>query len=97
MSNYTIPTPKDRMMFVDVTPKGESRTYERVGKGFDSATPRPGTYKAKKYNVVVDCTNDGGGAVADGLLIEGIIYVNGDPVEGTFVEATKTFTEGMAE
>jgi len=30
-------------------------------------------------------------------LIEGIIYVNGDPVEGTFVEATKTFTEGMAE
>ena len=167
MSNYTTPPPKDRMMIVDVTPKGESRTYERVGKGFDSATPStntqtkvmqwldekngstalttksiqkaisgqravgdpfndyfcsmfdkvgadaettmilvdawneetetPGTYKAKKYNVVVDCTNDGGGAVADGLLIEGIIYVNGDPVEGTFVEATKTFTEGMAE
>ena len=43
MSNYTIPTPKDRMMFVDVTPKGESRTYERVGKGFDSATPSTNT------------------------------------------------------
>ena len=23
MSNYTIPTPKDRMMFVDVTPNGK--------------------------------------------------------------------------
>ena len=64
---------------------------------WNEETETPGTYKAKKYNVVVDCTNDGGGAVADGLLIEGIIYVNGDPVEGTFVEATKTFTEGMAE
>ena len=26
-----------------------------------------------------------------------ILYVNGDPVEGTFVEATKTFTEGTVE
>ena len=164
MSNYTIPTPKDRMMFVDVTPKGETRTYERVGKGFDSATPSTntqtkvmqwldekngstalttksiqkaisgqravgdpfndyfcsmfdkigpdaettmvlvdawdedeetaGTYKAKKYSVVIDCTNDGGGAATDGLPIEGVIYINGDPTVGKFVLATKTFTEG---
>ena len=36
MSSYTIPTPKDRMMFVDVTPKAVSYThldvYKRQGR-----------------------------------------------------------------
>ena len=161
---YTLPGARDRMMFVDVSKGTGSPAYERVGKGFDTATPSsntqtqsmqwideanqtttttsksiqraisgkravgdafndyfcsmfdklgskkkttmvlvdswdessqtPGTYAAKKYSVVIDCTNDGGGAATDGLPIEGTIYINGDPVTGTFVLATKTFTEG---
>ena len=157
------PNAKNRMMFVDITPGGEAPTYERVGVGFDTATPSAntgtkstqwiheqntstsitsksiqraisgvravgdpfndyfcslfdkvgtatqttmiivnawdedketaGTYTAKKYKIAIDCDNDGGGAAADGLLIEGTIYFNGDPVEGNFVLATKTFTE----
>lgn len=161
---YTLPGARDRMMFVDVSAGSGAEKYERVGKGFDTATPSSntqtqamqwideanqtttttsksiqraisgkravgdpfndyfcsmfdkigpdaettmvlldawdedeetaGTYKAKKYSVVIDCTNDGGGAATDGLPIEGVIYINGDPTVGKFVLATKTFTEG---
>jgi hypothetical protein len=47
---------------------------------------------AKKYNVTIDCTNNGGGAAADGLTIAGTIYINEDGVPGTFNKTTNTFT-----
>lgn len=49
-------------------------------------------YPAKKYNIVIDCDNDGGGSATDGLPISGTIYFNGDPVEGAFNINTKEFT-----
>lgn len=139
---YTLPGARDRMMFVDVSAGSGEEKYERVGKGFDTATPSSntqtqamqwideanqtttttsksiqraiggkravgdpfndyfcsmfdkigpdaettmvlvdawdedeetaGTYKAKKYSVVIDCTNDGGGAATDGLPLKGL-------------------------
>jgi len=162
-----MPKASDRMAFVDITPKGSSRTYARIGKGFDMSRPQSkstllttqwlddefattsilskavsrqisgrrivgdpfndyfvslfnksgsdcettivivdswdrvstssNVYRAKRYNVTIDCTNDGGGSVADGLRIEGVIYFNGNPVEGYFNLDTKVFTESTGE
>lgn len=53
------------------------------------------TYPAKKYACMIDISNDGtveGGAE---VTIDGTIYANGDPIEGTVVigsDGTATFT-----
>ena len=39
-------------------------------------------YKAKKYEVMVDVTNDGSIEGGQDVAIDGTIYANGDPVEG---------------
>ena len=40
---YTLPGARDRMMFVDVSEGSGAEKYERVGKGFDTATPSSNT------------------------------------------------------
>lgn len=40
---YTLPGARDRMMFVDVSAGSGEEKYERVGKGFDTATPSSNT------------------------------------------------------
>ena len=79
-------------MFDKIGPDAETTMV--LVDAWDEDEETAGTYKAKKYSVVIDCTNDGGGAATDGLPIEGVIYINGDPTVGKFVLATKTFTEG---
>lgn len=59
-------------------------------------TETTGTYNAKQYEVVIAPNNDGdlsGGATQ---AISGTIYVNGDPIEGTFAASTGTFTPAGA-
>ena len=54
-------------------------------------------YGAKKYEVMVDVTNDGTIEGGQDVAIDGTIYANGDPVKGTVVVAadTATFTETL--
>jgi hypothetical protein len=53
-------------------------------------------YTAKRYNVVVDVTNDGSLEGGNDAGIDGTIYVNGDPTVGTFTPGTSTFAEVAA-
>lgn len=57
----------------------------------------PGKYPAREVTVMVNVTNDGSGDAGAALQIEGEIRWQGDPVEGTFDTATKTFTAAGAE
>lgn len=55
-----------------------------------------GTFKAKKYDVVIAVSSTGDRAGGASLAISGTIYINGDPVDGSFVASTKTFTPAEA-
>ena len=52
-------------------------------------------YTAKKYKVMIDLSNDGSIEGGQDVAIDGTIYANGDPVEGTVVitSATETTAE----
>jgi hypothetical protein len=52
-------------------------------------------YKAKKYEVMVDVTNDGSIEGGQDVAIDGTIYANGDPVEGyiTITDNVATWSE----
>jgi hypothetical protein len=52
-------------------------------------------YKAKKYEVMVDVTNDGSIEGGQDVAIDGTIYANGDPVEGyiTIADNVATWSE----
>lgn len=67
-----------------------------VCNGWDSAATPEGALKAKKYTVVIAVSNTGDRAGGSTQAISGTIYVNGDPVEGTFSPSTKTFTPTAA-
>lgn len=56
----------------------------------------PGKYPAREVTVMVNVTNDGSGDAGGALQLEGEIRWQGDPVEGTFEIATKTFTPAAA-
>lgn len=75
---------------------GALKTTLIVYNGWEE-TETTGTFTAKKYEVVIAISNTGDRAGGATQAISGTIYVNGDPVDGTFVASTKTFTEGGAE
>ena len=65
--------------------------WEKSGVGV------PGTqYKAKLYNVSVAAASTGDLAGGKSQTLSGTIYINGDPVEGTFDTSTKTFSPAEA-
>ena len=51
-------------------------------------------YSAKKYDVMIDVSNDGTIEGGQDVSIDGTFYVNGDPIEGTCTVSgdTATFT-----
>lgn len=63
---------------------------------WEPADSPEGAYKAKLYNVVIVPTNPGDLAGGSTQAISGTVYVNGDPVEGTFDPKTKTFSPAAA-
>ena len=48
------------------------------------------TYDGKKYDVMVDVSNDGTIEGGQDVTIDGTLYVNGDPIEGTVSISTST-------
>lgn len=67
-----------------------------VCNGWEEAESPATSLKAKKYTVVIAVSNTGDRAGGATQAIGGTIYVNGDPVEGTFDPSAKTFTEAGA-
>lgn len=57
---------------------------------WDTATE--GAYPARLYSIMISITNDGSLVGGDSQAIEGTIFVNSEPTEGTFNPTTKTFT-----
>lgn len=51
-----------------------------------------GSYEAKKFECMVNCTNDGSGDGGAVLAVEAEIHQNGQEIEGTYNPTTKTFT-----
>lgn len=51
-----------------------------------------GSYAAKQFEVMVNCTNDGSGDGGAVLAVEAEIHQNGLEVEGSYNPTTKTFT-----
>jgi len=70
----------------------ECETSIVVADAWAEVSGQTSVYEAKKYNVVIDCENDGGGRAGDGLPISGTIYFNGDSAAGTFDFSSKVFT-----
>lgn len=52
-----------------------------------------GKLRAVKQNVVITIDNPGSGSGGSALAVTGTMTYDGDPVQGTFDETTKTFTE----
>ena len=59
---------------------------------FSPVESEAGTYKAKKFEVMVNCTNDGSGDGGAVLAVESEIHQNGQEIEGSYNPTTKTFT-----
>lgn len=51
-----------------------------------------GKIRAIKQNVVITIDNPGSGAGGSALAVTGSMTYDGDPIQGTYDEATKTFT-----
>lgn len=59
---------------------------------FEPVGSTAGTYKAKKFEAMINCTNDGSGDGGAVLAVEAEIHQNGKEIEGTYNPTTKTFT-----
>ncbi|MBO5475521.1 MAG: hypothetical protein J5982_03315 [Bacilli bacterium] len=76
--------------------------YEKLGDDvittavqYDEYAPvasEAGSYEAKKFTCMVNCTNDGSGDGGGILAVEAEIHQNGKAIEGTYNPTTKTFT-----
>ena len=66
------------------------RDYIRVDL-YDPVTGQDGSYKARKFRVTNNVSKYSGGG-GEKLKIEGDLEAVGDPIQGTFALATKTFT-----
>lgn len=60
-------------------------------------TDTDGVYEARKYGVLYDTTNDGGGDAGSSLQIEVTIHSLNDYTTGTWNKATKTFTDKSSD
>lgn len=59
---------------------------------YEPVAESAGSFKAKKFECMVNCTNDGSGDGGAVLAVEAEIHQNGQEIEGSYNPSTKTFT-----
>lgn len=59
---------------------------------FSPVDSQAGCYQAKKFECMVNCTNDGSGDGGAVLAVEAEIHQNGKEIKGYYNPTTKTFT-----
>lgn len=59
---------------------------------YEPVAEKAGSFKAKKFECMVNCTNDGSGDGGAVLAVEAEIHQNGQEIEGSYNPGTKAFT-----